>query len=191
MADVLATVAILLGLMTAWPCLVIWFSLAFPARVAAARRRLDQSPGTSAGLGAVLTLVVGGIGLVLLQAPRAPIKMMGWALIVLLLLLGTLGGAALVELMAERVRGVSSPGSPLRSLVRAALLTELAALFPVVGWFFFLPAILLTGIGAGVAALRGGAEAEAPAPVRSPTAAPMGLDVETPPSVGEAVSQVS
>ena len=36
-------------------------------------------------------------------------------------------------------------------MVRAALLTEFAALFPVIGWFLFAPAALLTGLGAGLA----------------------------------------
>src|SRR5215213_4247594 len=145
MAEVLAVVSILLGLMVAWPCLVIWFALAFPRPVGEARARLEQRPGASFALGAVVALFAGGFAAVLLKQPSALVKLAGWALLLFLLVAATVGGAGLVQLIGDRVGTVSAPASRLKGLVRAAVLTEFAALFPVIGWFLFAPAAVLAG----------------------------------------------
>lgn len=184
MAEVLAVVSIILGLMVAWPCLVIWFSLAFPRPVAEARARLELRPGSSVALGAVVALVAGGFAAVLLRQPSGLVKLAGWAILVLLLVGATVGGAGLVQLIGERVGRVSAPASPLMGVVRAAVLTEFAALFPVLGWFLFAPAALLAGLGAGLAGAL--ASQSRPRPVAyvpvPPPAAPLSADEDFEPA---------
>src|SRR5438874_1959271 len=104
MAEVLGIVSILLGLAFAWPCLVIWFSLAFPGPVEQARWRLQRQPWACVGTGAALGATLGLLAAVLISNPRGVVKLAGWALMSALLLLSTLGAAGLVRLIGERLR---------------------------------------------------------------------------------------
>lgn len=153
MAEVMAFVSIILGLAVAWPCLVIWMGLVFPQPVARAQEKLTSAPVACFFIGLGQLLVPGGVAFVLLNHPNGLLKIAGWVVISALLLASTLGGAAIVRMVAERL-GPASPGAtPLRSLVRAAVLTEFAALFPLIGWLIFLPLSIVVALGAASVAL--------------------------------------
>ena len=55
--------------------------------------------------------------------------------------------------MAERLQSLSPSQSPLGAFVRGAVALELAAAFPVIGWFFVIPLTMVTALGATVFAL--------------------------------------
>ena len=194
MAEVLGIVSIILGLTFAWPCLVIWFALAFPGPVDQARGRLQRQPWACAGTGAALAITLGVLAFVLINHPHGVVKLLGWALTSALLLLGTLGAAGMVRLIAARLRPESENLSSLGALVRAAVLTEFAALFPVLGWFLFAPAALLANLGAGTLALAARDPRVAgrvpSVPNLEPPAAPFWLP-ETERSIGETATHES
>src|SRR5438552_10849687 len=133
MGEVMAIVSLILGLAVAWPCLVIWFALAFPGPAARARARLVEAPLVCILAGAAVGLVFGWLSVALLSNPAGPVKLVGWLVLSPLLLAATLGAAGLIQIIAERLSSASAPVSPLAALVRAAVLTEFGALFPVIG----------------------------------------------------------
>jgi len=170
MGEVMAIVSIILGLAVAWPCLVVWFALAFPGPSSRARARLLETPFGCIAAGAALALVFGWLSIALLNHPAGPIKLVGWAVLSPLLLSATVGAAGLIQLIAERLTAASGPVSPLGALLRAAVLTEFASLFPVIGWFLFGPIATLASLGGGVMALlsRGARRVPDPAVAYAP-----------------------
>ncbi len=153
MAQVWAFVWILVGLLVAWPCLVIWFALMFPNPVRRSRERLEAAPGLCMFTGAALALLLGGLAVVLINLPNGLVKLAGYAILAVLLIGATLGAAGMVRLLGERLEPLCGSVSPLGVLIRGAALTELASLFPVIGWFLFLPVATLANLGAGVLGL--------------------------------------
>ncbi len=64
------------------------------------------------------------------------------------------GFVSIAAEMGDRLReqGLASV-SPAGAFVRGAVALELAAVFPIVGWFLVIPGVLLAGYGAGVFAI--------------------------------------
>ena len=96
-----------------------------------------------------------------INLPLGLLKFMGWSLMGLGLGLSVFGAAGLAGLMASRMK-LASPGAPAEFgvFVRAAVMIELAAIFPLLGWLAFFPISLLISLGAALLTwLRG-----APAP---------------------------
>ena len=166
--DVLAILALILLVGSAWAATILVVSLAFPARVARAGAKLTAAPGRCAGRGLVVVLGVGLLALLLANGP-GPVKLLAAVVGGGLGLVAALGSAAMVRLLGGRIDAMGSPMAPYASLTRASVLYVTAGFLPVVGWFFVLPAALFLAVGSGVAVLR--AEKK-PAPVAY---APTGL----------------
>jgi hypothetical protein len=151
MADVSAIFGILLSLGIVFPGLLTAWWLLFPATVERARLRLDRTPWQCLWLGGV-----GAAGLVipvaiLLALPVGPAKLVGWGLIGLVLAVASLGAAGLASKMARRLH--ADGGTQLGSFVRAAIALELAAAFPLLGWFIVIPLTVVMSLGAALFAL--------------------------------------
>jgi hypothetical protein len=93
------------------------------------------------------------VALNLLNVTNGIVKLIGWALLVALFATSTFGGAGLAHLVGERIGKLDSQISPYVALARGAGLIVLMGLVPVFGWFAFVPAALLTSLGAGFQAL--------------------------------------
>src|SRR5262245_32782968 len=104
MGQVMAVVSIVLALAIAWPCLVIWFAIAFPAPVQRSRERLERSPWLAFFVGVLLLCTVGFIGGAIIAAAPGPVKVLGWVVLSPLFVASTVGGAGLVQLIGDRVR---------------------------------------------------------------------------------------
>jgi hypothetical protein len=167
MADVSAIFGILLALGIVFPGLLTAWWLLFPATVERTRLRLDHSPWTCFWLGGVVTALLVVPVIILLALPIGPSKLAGWALVFVALTFASLGAAGLAAKMAMRLqsRGEASVTTP-GAFVRAAIALELAAAFPVIGWFVLIPLAIVTSLGATVFALLRWA------PTRSPEVAP-------------------
>jgi uncharacterized protein involved in cysteine biosynthesis len=153
MANITAVFGILFILGVAFPGLLTAWWLLFPATVERARLRLDRTPWRCFWLGGVLTaiLVVPIIGL--LALPFGPAKFMGWALVAVTLTVSALGAAGLAAKMGERLAARAGNVSLAGAFLRGAVALELAAAFPVVGWFIFIPLVIVTALGATAFAL--------------------------------------
>ena len=152
MADISAIFFILLILGVAYPSLLTAWLLLFPATVERARLRLERTPWQSFWLGGILTAALVIPTVILLSLPFGPAKFLGWILIVLALTFSGIGAAALAAKMGQRLNRLGN-FSAAGAFVRGALVLELAAFFPVIGWFVLLPLATVTALGASAFAL--------------------------------------
>ncbi len=173
MADISAVFGILLTLGIVFPGLLTAWWLLFPAAVDRARTRLELTPWRCFWLGGVATALLVVPVVVLLALPYGPAKLAGWVLMLSALAVASLGAAGLAARMGERLQGLSPTQTPVGAFVRGAVALELAAAFPVVGWFFFIPLTLVTVLGATIFALL----RWSPGTARAPAANPQPLSV--------------
>jgi uncharacterized protein involved in cysteine biosynthesis len=164
MADISAVFGILLALGIVFPGLLTAWRLLFPATVERAHLRLEYTPWRCFWLGGVLTAMLVVPIVVLLALPFGPAKLAGWVMIVAGLGFASLGAAGLAAKMAGQVQRASPGQSSLGAFVRAAIALELAAAFPVIGWFVAMPLMAVVALGATVFALLHSVPAQASAP---------------------------
>jgi hypothetical protein len=153
MADISAVFGILLTLGIVFPGLLCAWWLLFPATVERARLRLDRTPWQCFWLGGVLTALLILPTVILLALPQGPLKLMGWSVVFVSLALASLGAAGLAAKMGERLTVHSSGLTRAGAFVRGAVALELAAAFPIIGWFFFIPLAIVTSLGAAAFAV--------------------------------------
>jgi hypothetical protein len=160
MGDVFAIFGGMLAVGIALPGLLLAWSLIFPATVERARMRLEGTPWRCFWLGLAVVLV-GGLPLAaLLNVPAGPVQFVGWVGLFVLLACASLGAAGLAALMGERLRnpdvwrgGAGLTASAPGALLRGAVALELAAVFPLVGWFVVIPIATICALGAALLAL--------------------------------------
>jgi hypothetical protein len=154
MADVSAIFGVLLIFAIAFPGMLIAWWLLFPSTVERARLRLERTPWQTFWFGGILTAVLVIPTVILLALPFGAAKFLGWATIVVLLTLSSLGSAGITATMGERLTQLSTT-SPFSAFLRGAIALEMAVFFPVLGWFIVFPLTIVTSIGAtGFAILR-------------------------------------
>ena len=169
MADVYAVFGTLLALGIAFPGMLCGFWLLFPGAVGRAQQRLESTPYRCLfmGIGAAVVTI---LAVSLLSAiPLGIVKLLGAILAFAALSVATIGAAAIAEAMAGRLEvagggGLSQPAA----FVRGAVALELAAAFPIVGWFAVLPVSLIMSYGAGLFSLLRWAPRAERASVREP-----------------------
>lgn len=152
----------LLALGIALPGLLLAWALLLPAAVERAEQRLAQYPGRCIALGVAILLLALPLFGVLFNLPGLA-QLAGWLLLSFMLALASIGAAGLSALMGRRIGppGDQRPGAG--PLLRGALALELAAIFPLIGWFMVLPLASLATLGAASMALL--RRAPLPAPV--------------------------
>ncbi len=153
LGDVFLIFGLMLAIGIALPGMLLALFLLFPGIVESSRGRLQTTPWQCFGTG-ILIIVAGVFGLgVLLSSPNAFTQLLGWAGLLLLISLASLGTAGLVALMGERLMGVGLNLSKPSAMVRGAIALELAAIFPILGWFLVIPLVVVCTIGAAGLAL--------------------------------------
>lgn len=153
MADISAIFFILLILGIAFPCLLAALWLLFPSLIKRAQTRVEKSPGSTFWLGlVVITALVIPI-FILMVLPFGPAKSLGWILLGASLAFSSIGSAGIVAHLGERIKQTGSIHSPLNAFVRGAVVLELAAFFPVIGWLFVWIPLVITSFGATAFAL--------------------------------------
>jgi hypothetical protein len=154
MADISAIFGSLLILGIAFPGLLTAWWLLFPASVERARMRLEHTPWQCFWFGGLLTAAAVIPIVILLVLPFGPAQFLGWALIVLVLAVSSLGSAGIAAKMGQRLAEKSAL-SPAAAFLQAAIALELAVFFPLLGWLLVFPLTIVTALGAtGFALLR-------------------------------------
>jgi hypothetical protein len=179
MSDVMAIFGILLLLGLTYPGMLTTWRMLFPSLVERSCTRLAVSPWKSAGLGLIVVIGFTTPALILISLPFGPAKLIGWLIVAGGLMVGSLGASGLASLIGQRLGGLSGPGrSEAAVFIQGAVALELAAAFPIIGWFFFLPLSTLTAAGAAAFAVLnwmprtyGSSSAELRPPVNSATIA--------------------
>lgn len=147
MADISAIFFILLILGVAFPAMLTAGWLLFPGLITKAQVRIEKSLASSFWMGLIVTLVLGIPIFFLLALPFGPAKLIGWILLGASLALSSIGSAGIAAHLGTRLTQHSNL-SPLSGFVRGAVLLELAAFFPIIGWVFLWIPLLITAFGA-------------------------------------------
>lgn len=149
MADIFAIFGILLALGILFPGMLTAWWLLFPMTVGRARLRLEHTPWQCLWLGLALAILAGIPIALLLALPSGLTKFMGGSLLTVLLAVAGLGAAGMVAKMGEQwAKKGSEALSPAGAFVRGAVTLELAAAFPVIGWFIVIPLAIIASLGA-------------------------------------------
>lgn len=171
MADVYAVFGSLLALGLVFPGLLAAMWLLFPQMAEASSRRLAAGPWRSVFAG-IAAAVVAGIPIgILLAIPAGPVKAIGVIGLLGLLALAAIGAAGLAAGIGRRLATRSKGGmSDAASFARGAIILELAAAFPAIGWFLIVPVVAIASLGAAVGAVLDRRRHPAPAPSQEPAA---------------------
>lgn len=152
MADVFAAFGTLLALGIALPGLLLTWQLLLPNVVQRAEQRLEANPWRCFWAGLVL-LGLALIPLAILFNIPGPGQALGFATTFLLMTVASLGAAGLARLMGQRLQKEGVSVSISGATIRGAVAMALAAIFPVIGWFIFIPLTLIITFGAAMPAL--------------------------------------
>jgi hypothetical protein len=147
MADISAIFFILLIIGVAFPAMLTTWWLLFPSLINRAQSRIEKTPMQSFWMGLVIVIVVTIPTVILLALPFGPAKFIGWILLAASLALSSIGSAGIAAHLGARLTRQSN-FSVLSGFVRGSVILELAAFFPVLGWFFIWPLLLIMAFGA-------------------------------------------
>lgn len=153
MADMIGVFGTLLITGLGFPALLCIVWLSFPATVDRARQRIAQTPLRCFWLGAVIALLLAVPILALLNIP-GPGQFSGGVILLVALTISTIGAAGMAAQLGEQIK-LRNQGtvSAHAAFLLGATILELAVIFPVIGWFIFLPIALLCGLGNSALAL--------------------------------------
>jgi hypothetical protein len=153
-ADVYAVFGTMLALGIAFPGLLTGSWLLFPEAVGRAGTRITTTPFRSFFFGVAGVLLTAILVAILNAMPFGLAKLLAVLLAFSAFGVATLGAAGLAVRLGDRLRDHASPSmSRAGAVVRGAVVLEMAAVFPLVGWFLVIPGVLLMGFGAGIFAL--------------------------------------
>lgn len=147
MADISAIFFILLIIGIAFPAMLTAWWLLFPSVVSRAQSRVDKTPWGTFGMGLIILIAVTIPIVILLALPFGPAKFAGWILLAAALAVSSIGSAGIAAHLGARLARQST-FSALSGFVRGSVLLELAAFFPVLGWFFIWPLTIIMAFGA-------------------------------------------
>jgi len=147
MADISAIFFLLLIIGIAFPAMLTTYWLLFPNLITRAQARIEKSLLSSFWLGLLMVITLAVPILILLALPIGPAKFLGWILLGASLALSSIGSAGIAAHLAARFAAHSTL-SPLGGFILGAVILELAAFFPVIGWIFVWIPLLITAFGA-------------------------------------------
>lgn len=149
----------LLTVAIAIPCILLLSANLFPQASERAAERLTQHPARSFGIGLLLTLPTGLLIAVLMQAAGGMVQLFGWALLLGLLAVASIGASGLASMLGRRMTPHATPSA---ALIRGAVVLECSAILPLLGWFVATPLLIIWSVGAGLPTLRRTARPIAP-----------------------------
>lgn len=148
MADISAIFFILLILGVAFPAMLTAWWLLFPSLISRAQARIENSLSRTFWFGFVIVIAVGIPIIILFALPIGPAKALAWILLAASLALSTIGSGGIAAHLGERIKNASKDMTSLGAFIRGAVILELAAFFPVIGWLFLWPIAIITAFGA-------------------------------------------
>jgi hypothetical protein len=163
MSDVYAVFGTLLAMGIVYPGMLTTAWLIFPKLVEGASRRIEHTPWKSLGMGVAAGIPIGLVVAIFLASPFGPVRFLGGSLLIITLGFASLGAAGLTTVMGARIRARSADGMSMAAgYLRGAVALELAAAFPIIGWFFVIPVVTVSSLGAALFAAVGWVPAEQP-----------------------------
>lgn len=173
-AEVHAVVALVIGLLIAFPALALLCRALWPDAVEAASLVSRERPLRSLFAGAAVI----GPGLVLItvlgKAP-GPGKAASALLLAALFLYAYVGVTGLAGHVGARLPSPGDAARPWLATLRGAIVLECACGLPLFGWFVLAPAALVVGAGALTIGLFSRAQASVAAPAPLPAPSPVSV----------------
>jgi Na+/melibiose symporter-like transporter len=155
MADVIAVFGTLLALGIALPGLLLTCRMLLPNFTDRAQSRLSQTPWRCLFAGGFLVLIASIPIIILFNLPWGGFQAMGAAALIGLMAIASLGAAGLAGLIGRQLRELGLKSSEVGATLWGGVAMGLAAVFPLVGWFVFLPLAFVVTLGAAAFALLG------------------------------------
>jgi hypothetical protein len=152
MADISAIFFILLIFGVAFPAMLTAWWLLFPNLIKRAQTRVEKSVASSFWLGLVVVIALLIPIVILFSLPLGPAKFLAWLLLGFSLAISSIGSAGIAAHLGGRLAQHGN-FSPLGGFIRGAVILELAAFFPLIGWLFVWIPMLITSFGATAFAL--------------------------------------
>jgi hypothetical protein len=151
MADIYAIFGFMVLMGLSYPALLTTWWLIFPERVERARIRIIERPKRVFGMGILYGLIAAIPMVILFSLPSQFTKVLGWLWLVVLLGVASLGSAGIAAEIGLRLNWKNDGVyQSLGAYLRGAVLWELAAVFPVIGWLLIIPLGTLISIGGAV-----------------------------------------
>ena len=151
LAQVQAVVALIAALILSWAALLMAVALTLPEQTNRAEDILETQPKKcfGVGLGMAVALIA---GLFTLRIPG--VQLFGILFLLTLAAVFVVGAAGLAKLMGSRIAELSGwKGNSFSNLAKGSLVYSAAMLFPLIGWYLFLPLSMLGAMGAGLLAV--------------------------------------
>ena len=155
MTDVYIVVFSLIGILISLPALLVALNLLFPKGTGRAAARLQHTPVKCFLVGLPLTFFLILTIMITANAGIGFIRTLSFITTFVAMALGTFGAAGLARVLGQRIARTAAPNSDLANLIRGAIVYELSCLFPIVGWFIFIPVAGITLLGAAAFAVVG------------------------------------
>ena len=168
MADISAIFFILLIIGVAFPAMLSAWWLLFPKLIQRAQTRVEKSLGATFWLGLIVVIALIIPITILMALPIGPAKSLAWILLGASLAYSSIGSAGIAAHLGERMRQTSNNYSPFNAFIRGAVILELAAFFPLIGWLFVWIPIIFISFGATGFALLNWTPREKAQPSASP-----------------------
>ncbi|MDQ3815476.1 MAG: hypothetical protein M3347_16285, partial [Armatimonadota bacterium] len=151
--DVLGVAGGIIGIWLSTWALLILMALLFSRRATQAQAGLETRPMRAFWIGAALVATAGVVAIAFLSQRNGMAKLIGWILLFGLLGISALGAGGLVRLIGSRVQLLNPRLSELLALALGAAFLVIAGWVPLFGWFFIIPAVIITSLGAGIQVL--------------------------------------
>jgi bacteriorhodopsin len=148
MADISAIFFILFIISIAFPSLLAAWWLLFPSLITRAQTRIEKTLSQSFWLGLIVIIALTVPIFILLALPFGPAKFLGWILLTASLAFSSIGSAGIAAHLGEQMKRAGNNYTSINAFIRGAVVLELAAFFPVIGWLFIWPIMLITAFGA-------------------------------------------
>lgn len=153
LGDVLGFLTAILGISLSGWAVLVGFCALFPRRAEVAQRRVSDRPWFSIIIGLIVWLLVGTVAIAFIGAVPPLLKIFGFALLMLLIGLTSVGLAGLAQFIGARMRKMDLQMNEWQSTSKGATVIVLSTLLPLVGWFAIIPLLLSVGMGAGLSAV--------------------------------------
>jgi hypothetical protein len=165
MADIYAIFGSLLLLGITYPAALTAWWLLFPERVERSRERIAETPRKCFSLGLAAAALAGIPAGIFFALPSQFTQVLGWILLILVLGIASLGAAGIAAEIGNRINQKNSGYfQSWAAFLRGAVVWELAAAFPVVGWLLVIPLGTILALGAAAFAITRWSPKPAPLP---------------------------
>jgi hypothetical protein len=155
MADVLRIFLLITGAMLVYISYWLASESIAPRLVDRCRNQYERKPLRTLMLGLALAAPLVFLGVAVLgKSPHPAGKVLGVACLIIPGLMGLVGSAGLAKRLGQGLPSEIDVQQPWRRVLRGSIVLSITFLFPFLGWFFVMPATLVSGLGAMVMALR-------------------------------------